>query len=115
MNRQEKNQLYIENRKKILPQYGQGCVKITNETLEHFLVKSQVMYWLHLNKWETYSECFIQGSKARPDIVALNKNGMAYCIEILKSESDKMCDTKDYPFPIIKVYVKDFDYKTFCL
>jgi hypothetical protein len=115
MNSQKKKDCYIASKREIGVSYGTGLIKLSNETLEHFLVKCQVAYYLYKNGWEVHSECQFRNNKGRADLVALHKNGSAWCIEITHSESDKKLSQKDYPFPIIKVPTKGFIYNKFCI
>ena len=95
--------------------YGKNLIKISNETLEHFIVKCQVSKWFWDNGWDTYSEASFK-SGGRADIVVVNpKTGDSYAVEILCTETEKRFNEKDYPLPIIKVYVKDWNYVSFCI
>jgi len=115
MNAEDKKVAYLASKREIGVSYGTGLIKLSNETLEHFLVKCQVCYYLYKSGWEVHTECQFRRFKGRADIVALHKNGDAYCIEVTHSETDKKLSQKDYPFTIIKVPTKGFDYSKFCI
>jgi len=119
MNYQEKQ---LE-RKKIkgffLNNYPEGTLKLSiGESLEHFLVKCQVAYYLKLNSYEIWSEPTLKGLKKRPDLLCLHKSGnIAYIVEIVKSESESSLikKSKVYPLPIIVVNTKNFKFEEFKL
>lgn len=93
--------------------YGEGVIKLSNETIEHFTVKCQVAHFYKKNGYKVWCEPVMRG--CRPDLLVLHSNGDAYIVEILKSETEKRFNKKldVYPLPIRKVYVKEFDYNTF--
>lgn len=111
-NYQEKNNAYKEVLGLFRANYGRNLIKISNESLDHFRVKCEVCMWLWKNGWDVYTECTFK-SGGRADVVGVHKNGDAYIFEVLKSETEKRFNEKNYPLPIIKVYVKDWDYSTF--
>jgi hypothetical protein len=116
MNRQSKNNAYKANKMALGPHYAQGLVKLSNETLEHFTVKCQAAHWFYKNGWEVFSEAqFTSPYKGRADLVVFHRNGDAYCVEILKSETEKRFNEKDYPFPIIKIKVATWEYYSFSI
>lgn len=94
---------------------SEGSVKYSNETIQHFTVKCQVLHYLKKSGWSVWCEPVLTSHKGRPDLIALHRNGDAYIVEVLKSETEKRFNEKDYPLPIIKVYVKDWNYDTFCI
>ena len=113
MNYLQKKDAYKRSLGLLGQHYGSGLIKLSNETIEHFTVKCQVAHYCYKNGWQVFSECNLKGG-GRADLVILNKaNGDIYAIEVLKSETEKMCNEKNYPIPIIKVYVKGFSYDTF--
>lgn len=114
-NWKEKKDAYKRNLWLFRATSGEGCVKYSNETIEHFTVKCQVLHYLKKSGWSVWCEPVLVNNKGRPDLIALHQNGDAYCVEVLKSETEKRFNEKDYPLPIIKVYVKEFDYNTFCI
>jgi hypothetical protein len=115
MNYLEKKNAYKRNMGLFRATSGEGCVKYSNETIEHFTVKCQVLHYMKKSGWSCWCEPVLNGNKGRPDLIALHKNGDIYAIEVLKSETEKRFNEKDYPIPIIKVYVKGFDYNKFCI
>lgn len=116
MNYKNKIDAYKRNLGLLGAHYAMGLVKMSNEKREHFLTKSDVAFWFYKNGWDVLSECsFKSPYSGRADLVVIHKNGDAYAVEILCSETEKRFNEKDYPFPIIKVYVKDWNYDTFCI
>lgn len=98
--------------------YNEGCVKITNETKEHFRVKCEVAHFYKKQNYMVWCEPTLIGWKqSRPDLLVLHPNGDAYIIEILATETEKKFSHKeiDYPLPIRKIYVKDFKYEDFAI
>lgn len=80
-------------------------------TRKHFITMCEVAYKLINDDWEVYSEVeFVSGGRA--DLVAI-KDGQAYIIEILKSETDKRFNDKKDLYPeemyLAKIRVEDFD------
>lgn len=97
--------------------YPSGCIKITKGESEiHARVKTQVAYWLLDNDYYIFSEPTFKNN-LRADLIGIHKSGIAYCIEIVNSESEKSIKLKkeEYPLPIIVVNTKDFKYEEFCL
>lgn len=112
----------IEEQKRIrdlfLTSSPEGTLKWSNESLEHFLVKAQVLFWLKLNNYSVWCEPVLKGLKSRPDLICLHNSGVsAYCIEIKKSELESSLNNKSsvYPLPVRVVNCKNFDYTKFYL
>jgi len=112
----------LEERKKILnlfsASYPEGCLKWSNESLEHFRVKAEVFHYLKSNSYKVWSEVVLKHHQQRPDILCLHKKGnSAYIIEIKKSEPESSLKLKseEYPLPIIVVNAKDFKIEEFKL
>ena len=99
--------------------YPEGCIKWSNESLEHFLVKCQVCYYLKRNNWEVWTESYLRSFKRRVDIWAIHKSGMAIIVEISSSETRNSILLKEESTPegidFIKVNAKDFNYSKFKL
>lgn len=88
-----------------------GCAKYWKGTdYCHFRVISDIVWKLSSMGQEVYTEVeFINGGRA--DILAIDKLGNAVIIEVLHTESEERFENKlsSYPFPVVKVYTKDFD------
>jgi hypothetical protein len=115
MDYKAKKASYLALKREIGVSYGRNLIKLSNESLEHFLVKCQVAYYLYKSNYEVLTECQFRNHKGRADVVGIHKNGSAWCFEITCSETDKKLSQKDYPFPIIKVPTKGFVYDEFCI
>lgn len=95
--------------------YPEGCIKLSNETIEHFTVKAQVGHFFKKNDYKVWSEPVL--SSGRPDLLVLHKSGIAYIIEIVHSEKEASILKKKlkYPLDIITISTKDWNYDTFAI
>jgi len=115
MNYKQKNEAHKEVKGLFKANYPKGCIKMSNETPEHFNVKSMVAFKYYKNGWEVYSEAVLKNGH-RPDLVVVS-GSVAMIVEILATETEEKFLHKlgKYPLPIRKVYVKDFKYEDFCI
>ena len=124
MNREQKTRRKNELLQLIQPdcRHGNkdGFVNVVKRnSVEHEMGKTAVTHWLLNNGFSVFSEAVFVNKGGKGDIVAVSDNGVGYIVEILCSESDERYALKEdkYPeeFTMVKVRMKDFDYKTFCL
>lgn len=116
-NYQEKFAEYRKAKALLFNHYPGGCIKITEkESLLHATIKLQVAYWFKVNGYEVYSEANFQDA-GRCDLIAINRRGYFYIIEIVNSESKKSIELKrqKYPGEIIVIDAKTFKYEEFKL
>jgi competence CoiA-like predicted nuclease len=118
MNYKEKLEAHKRLRDLFTPVYQEGCIKCSNETMEHLAVKAQIVWWLKKQGYSCYTEARLKDN-SRPDIIAL-KDQHGVIIEVCHSESerklaDKMKDTCYENFYVMKVNTKDFNIATFAI
>lgn len=96
--------------------FPEGCIKLTNETKEHFRVKCEVAHWFKKQGYDVWSECVFKTTDRRPDLLALHSGGRCVAIEVLHSESEKKRATKKaLPDGIeeLDVLTSNWDYEAF--
>lgn len=111
------------NKKRVLEtfksNYQKNLIKITsNETPEHATTKTLVCLYALKNNYDFWVEpTFKKPFKGRADLVLLHSSGIAYAVEIVKSENKNSILKKKegYPFEIIEVNANNFKFKEFCI
>ncbi len=82
-----------------------NCIRINKgSTYEHELEKFNQCWKLAQKRVDFICEGKLARNGKRPDITALDPE-YPYHIEIMKSETDEMCDNKDYPFEVRKIKI----------
>ena len=117
MNYQEKFKEYLKVKALLFNHYPEGCVKITEkESLLHAVVKTQLAYFFKSNGYDIYTEANFQDA-GRCDLIAINRSGYFYIVEVVVSESKKSIENKreKYPAEFIVVDAKNFKYEEFKL
>lgn len=84
-------------------------------TYKHYMTIAAIVWKLSSQGYEVYTETEFVGGKngigKRADIFIIDQLGNGTVIEVLHSESEVRLEAKIevYPFPIYKIYTKNFD------
>lgn len=116
MNYKNKNTLRKEIKGLFSASYPEGCSKWTNETIEHYTTKCQVLAWFKSQGYSVWTECSFK-DYGRCDLI-VQKGTICYIIEILKSEKEVSFLKKIDKYPdimVIPIKVGDWDYNKFKL
>jgi hypothetical protein len=111
MNKKQKQMLINQAMQKVRPnsrgrKYINAVLLSGGNTWLHEVGKCRECYLLAQKGIDFLTEVIFENGQ-RADILALDVEGEGvYCIEILVSETEARFSKKEYPFPIVKKYMK---------
>lgn len=112
MNAKQKQMLINQAMTKVRPnsrgrKYINAVMVNPTNTYAHEKAKFDECWKLSKKGIDFLTEAIFE-NRQRADIVALDVEGEGvYCVEILHSETEARFEKKEYPFPIIKIYVEE--------
>lgn len=116
MNYKTKNNIQKEIKGLFASNYPEGCAKWSNETIEHYTTKCQVLAWFKSQGYSVWTEATFK-DYGRCDLI-VQKGHICYILEIIKSESEQLFTKKIDKYPeimVIPIKVSDWDYNKFKL